>query len=268
MVVIEPTFFAASHTTTVVKEVVDHAVADWLTAAGTVGAAIAAIALGLGFKEWVFRPRLRIRFSAQNISDRVVTLTLGGHPAAYVRVRVGNGGRSTAKRVWASLLEVESWHTERGWERRWPELDGATLAWSNREPPVLDIPPKSERPLDLFAVFRDFPRQGRMPIVLQIRRPFPANRAHELNPGGWRIRIEAAADNATPETYYVAFRFDGSWPARSFWDAVAVDGPSKRPQARPPVPDLRDPAEMLAEAAQHEEEASQHTHGRQPPAVG
>jgi hypothetical protein len=230
----------------------------WLTAIGTIGAAVVALALGLGFKEWVFRPRLRIRFSPGSISDQVVTGTVGGEPAGYIRLHVGNDGRASANRVRVSLLQVERWDDERGWEHAKPEIDGADLVWSNRSEEPLDIPPRSERPLDLFAIVRDWDAQGDMPMALQIGSKVPANRADQLSPGAWRVKLEASADNASPQTCYVAFRFDGAWPGgapAAIWRAVTVRGPSTRPETDPPPrPELPGPAELLLEVLHEDEE--------------
>jgi hypothetical protein len=59
------------------------------------------------------------------------------------------------------------------------------------------------------------------------------------------------------------FRFDGGWPGQddddgsAVWRAVAVEGPSGSPIARPPIPEYRDPRERIAEAMQRDEEAAQ-----------
>src|SRR5882724_9759483 len=60
--------------------------------------------LGLGFKEWTFLLRLQSRFSTSSVSTEVVTRTLGGNPAAYVRLGIANEGRAPTKRVRISLL--------------------------------------------------------------------------------------------------------------------------------------------------------------------
>ncbi|MDQ2981691.1 MAG: hypothetical protein M3R26_05125, partial [Actinomycetota bacterium] len=100
--------------------VIGSSLAEWLTAAGTGGATV--VALALGFKEWAFRPRLKARFSPANISDRVVTTTYGGGPAGvvqgvagYVRLRISNDGRTSAGRTHVSLLGVENWADDMRW---------------------------------------------------------------------------------------------------------------------------------------------------------
>lgn len=135
-----------------------------------------------------------------------------------------------------------------------PEVYGAGLVWSNRGGELrLDIPPHSDRPLDVFSVVAYLPNQGQLPMTLAIGPVQPANASHQLAPGGWRVQLEISADNASPSTAYLAFRFDGSWPAHDFWRAVAVEEPHSLPPPQPPTPALRDPAEMLAEAVAADE---------------
>jgi hypothetical protein len=57
------------------------------------------------------------------------------------RFHVANNGRVSADRVRVSLLQVERWDDESGWEHAQPEIDGADLVWSNRSVEPLDIPP-------------------------------------------------------------------------------------------------------------------------------
>lgn len=234
-----------------------NSIPEWLTAIGTVGATAVALALGFGLREWVFRPHLTLSFSPSNIWDQVVTGTVDGGTAAFVRLRVGNGGRALAKGVRVSLLLVERWTDDHLWEPVRSELAGSDLTWSNRPgESSRDVPPKSERPLDLFEIRRDFNAQGEIPAGLQVSRVVPANRSDLLTPGSWLVKLEVAADNATPEVYWVAFRFDGWWPADEangqpgIWKAVAVDGPRTYPPSKPPTPELVAPEEMLAETLQ------------------
>jgi hypothetical protein len=239
-------------TTTTIVEKTGSSWAEWLTAIGTVGATLAAVVLGFGLKEWVFRPKLRFRYTASTLSTQVVTGTMGGGLAAYVRLGVANVGRSTARQVRVSLLELERWDAPY-WSREGPEMDAATFIWSNWPgEQTLDIPPTSERPLDLFAILKDLQQQGEMPMELQLT-VRPANRSDRLAPGSWRIKVAASADNAALHTSYLAFRFDGNWPGvepdgSGIWRAVAVADVSNHPPRFPPTPELRAPEEMIAEA--------------------
>lgn len=143
------------------------------------------------------------------------------------------------------------------WVKQYPEIDGALLAWANRSGEFsLEVPRKSTRPLDLFKIERYGDAQGEMPIKLMTtsvqERPLP----QDVDPGAWRVKLEATADNASPATGYVAFRFDGRWPAaESIWKRVAVERTRGRPEDEPPVPEVRDAEEMLAEAGRRDGDA-------------
>jgi hypothetical protein len=83
--------------------------------------ALLALALALGLKEWIFRPRVRLLLRHQTepeeISDRVVTKRLEtAETGAFVRLRVDNRGRSTARRVGVRVLQVHTWDEQGG---RW-----------------------------------------------------------------------------------------------------------------------------------------------------
>jgi len=235
-------------TTTVLVEHAGSDTAEWLTAIGTIGATLVALAFGVGLRERLSRPKVGLRFSADNISDQLLTSTVLGVRSAWVRLRVANDGRTAAERVRVSVLGAER-RSDETWEQAAPEVVGATLRWSNRpNEPTLDIPPRSERPLDLFSILGELANQGELPMELAIGPVVPANNAHRLAPGGWRLLLEVSADNTPPVTAYMSFRFDGYW-TDNVWQTIAVAGPSRNPPAEPPTPELRDPQEMLAEAA-------------------
>jgi hypothetical protein len=82
---------------------VDHRAVhpEWFIASASVRSGLLALALALGLKEWIFRPRERLllghRSLPDEISDRVVTRRIDtGEFAAFVRLRLANRGRSTA----------------------------------------------------------------------------------------------------------------------------------------------------------------------------
>lgn len=84
-------------------------VVDWVSAGATIAATLVALALGLGLIEWFRRPKLKLEHSPDVPSDRVVTLAIGGGIAAYLRARVSNGGKKSAKNVTVSVLSIEDW---------------------------------------------------------------------------------------------------------------------------------------------------------------
>jgi hypothetical protein len=210
----------------------------WLSVLGTLGALLVALALGLGLGDWARRPKLVLHSDRDNPSDRVVTPDLEGRDVGFLRIRVENRGRSTARDVQLSVGSVDQWveRTNR-WRRVRPELDGRPLKWGGSAQPILDVPPNVERPVDLLAITRDLAHQGAIPMTIFIQGEPPANRANDLPPGGWRIRLMLSADNSRAELYEVSVMFDGTWPAErvdQIWDAVVVRGPDRTPSDDPP----------------------------------
>jgi len=212
----------------------------WIIATCSVATAVLAVALALGLKEWVFRPRvsliLRGQLPPDEISDRVVTKRIDtGKTAAFVRLRVDNRGRSTARRVAVRVLQVHNWDQDRQqWLRARPELDGRLLQPSNQlpgEPDSLDVFPRSDRIVDLASVGgEDEGLPG--PVFVEIGPPWPPNRANALEPGTWRLELLVCGDNIDAERYFITVSFDGSWPeldGPGIWDHLRVDGPSARP---------------------------------------
>src|SRR5215469_111009 len=110
----------------------------WINAAASWGSAILALALAMGFREWIHRPRVRLLLQSEQepgeFSDRVVTKRVStGKVTAFVRLRVANRGRSTARRVRVRVLQVHRWDQgRRQWQRTRPELDGRLLEPSNQ----------------------------------------------------------------------------------------------------------------------------------------
>ena len=212
---------------------------QWIIAAGSLGSALVALALGLGLKEWIVRPKvallLRRRSSREpdEVSDRIVTKRLDtGETAAFVRLRVDNQGRSTARNVGVRLLQIHAWdrmgHT---WIRARPELDGRLLQPSNHlpdEPDRLDVFPYSDRIVDLASLGPLPDADGSRPICLEISRPWPPSRANLLEPGRWRLELLVCGDNIKAQRYYVTVsvdRGDLDVDSPEVWEHFLIDGP-------------------------------------------
>jgi hypothetical protein len=213
---------------------------SWIIATASVCSAALAIALAVGLRDWVFRPRVRLilqgRPLREGISDRVVTRRIDtGRPAAFVRLRVDNRGRSTARRVGVRVLQVHYWDQGRQqWIRVRPELDGRLLQPSNQlpgEPGTVDVFPGSDRIVDLVSIGgKDGGDPG--PVFIEISEPWPPNRANALETGVWRLDLSVSGDNINAEGYFITVSFDGAWPEMDgpgIWDHLRVDGPSKWP---------------------------------------
>jgi hypothetical protein len=178
---------------------------------------------------------------------------LKGLPAAYLRARVVNGGRSAAKNVNVAVLSVAEWR-DGSWERQRPELDGRALAWSNTDPAALvDIPASAERPVDVVSVVRDWSlaEPGHLPILVQIRGPYyPANEAQRLTPGSWRVQLEVSAENVTAKGIEVIVAFPGFWPRdppERVWKVIEVQGPAKLGSISSPPEPSTELGELLDE---------------------
>jgi hypothetical protein len=218
---------------------------QWIIAIASLGSALIALALALGLKEWIFRPRVRLllrrRSRPDEISDRVVTERIDtGETTAFVRLRLENRGRSTARRVGVRVLQVHGWDPARGrWSRARPELDGRLLQPSNQlpsEPDTVDVFPFSDRIVDLASVGRESADGRPQPAYVEIGHPWPPNLANALEPGTWRLELLVCGDNIAALRYFVTLAWDGEWPdgrADGIWDHFAVEGPTEEADAAP-----------------------------------
>jgi hypothetical protein len=213
----------------------------WINAAASWGSAILALLLALGLKEWIGRPRVRLCLSSREapdgFSDRVVTRRVStGKTTAFVRLRLDNRGRSTARRVGVRVLEVHHWDDDgRRWRRVRPELDGRLLRPSNQlagEAGTVDVFPHAERIIDLMSVGGGQDMDGPTPVTVEIGEPWPPNQANALGAGTWELELAVCADNINAQRYFVTLFFDGCWPeleGPAIWDHLRVDGPSRHP---------------------------------------
>ena len=207
---------------------------QWIIAAGSLGSALVALALALGLKEWAFRPRVRLVLrqasSPEENSDRVVTKRLrNGEVAAYVRIRVVNVGRTTARNVGVNILSVHRWDPTSGdWIRSRPELDGRALQPANQledQPNLVDVFPRTDRILDLASVDLASSTDGGNPIFVEITQPWPPNEANVLEAATWRLELLVCGDNIRPDRSFVTLSFDGARPeadGTGIWDHFVV----------------------------------------------
>jgi hypothetical protein len=180
---------------------------------------------------------MRHESDPQAISDRVVTKRLGsGDTAAFVRLRVDNRGRSTARNVAVRVLKVHRWEPATGeWVRLRPELDGRLLQPSNHlpsEPNLIDVFPYSDRIVDLASVDLARASDGADAMYVEISQPWPPNAANLLDSAIWRLELLVCGDNIRAERSFVTVSFDGTWPAAehgTIWEHFAVHAPSHSP---------------------------------------
>jgi hypothetical protein len=214
-------------------------ITQWVIAVGSLGSALIALALGLGLKEWISRPRIRLILRnprlPEEVTDRVITRRIdSGETAAFVRLRVDNRGRSTARNVALRLLQTHTWDARAGrWLRVRPELDGWLLQPSNQfanELHTMDIYPYTDRVVDLVSVATPVPDQADLHI--EITHPWPPHRANVLSPGVWQLQLLVCGDNIVARQYFVMISFDGHVSRLddpTFWEHITVTGPSTKP---------------------------------------
>jgi hypothetical protein len=210
---------------------------QWIIAAGSIGSALIALALALGLKEWVFRPRVRLALrhesDPEENSDRIVTKRLrNGEAAAYVRLRLVNVGRTTARNVAVNILRVHRWDPVRAeWIRSRPELDGRAPQPSNQlehQPDLVDVFPHTDRILDLASVDLTPSPDDAKPIFVEITQPWPPNEANVLDAATWRLELLVCGDNIKPERSFFSLSFDGTLAeaeSAGIWDHFVVQGP-------------------------------------------
>jgi hypothetical protein len=210
---------------------------QWIIAIGSLSSAVIALALALGLKDWIVRPRVRIVLrdpsDPEQFSDRIVTKRLEtGDVGAFVRVRLDNRGRSTARNVCVRLLKTHRWEPEQTtWIRARPELDGRLLQPSNQlstEPNLVDVFPHSDRVIDLASVDLARADDGKAPVFIEIGHPWPPNEANTLEPGIWRLELMVCGDNVRADRTFIALAFDGTKPESdetAIWEHFRVRGP-------------------------------------------
>jgi hypothetical protein len=218
---------------------------QWIIAFGSIGSALIALALALGLRDWIIRPRVRVVFrddsDPDDISDRVVTQRLDtGDVGAFVRVRLDNQGRSTARNAGLRLLKMHRWDADRArWTRARPELDGRLLQPSNQlpnEPNLVDIFPHSDRLVDLASVDPARVTSGKPALFIEISHPWPPNEANALESATWRLELLVCGDNMRAERCFITVAFDGAWPQpgnAAIWEHFRVNGPY-RELSKPP----------------------------------
>lgn len=198
----------------------------WINAAASWGSAILALALALGLREWIHRPRVHLILHGQQrpgeFGDRVVTKRVGtGRTTAFVRLRLVNRGRSTARRVGIRVLRIHSWDEDcRQWRRVRPELDGRLLEPSNQlsdEAGTVDVFPHSDRIIDLVSVGGGLDDDGPSPVIVEIGQPRPPTRLTPSAPESGGSSWSSAPTTSTPSGISSPFPSMGtgpSWTAR------------------------------------------------------
>ena len=126
-----------SAVTVIVKqaaESTEQTIRDWLIAAGTVGATMAAVYIGV-IRERLRLPKLSLEYSPHT-EDAVVVGTVGGSESAFVRLRVvAARNKKAAEDVEVMILDAAETLSRPGWRNASKPfaLGGQLLKWSNTD---------------------------------------------------------------------------------------------------------------------------------------
>ncbi len=204
-------------------------------AIGTIGTVVYALFRDV-FMTRRRRPKLELRFDGSG-SDRVFVKTAGGE-AAYIRLRVANGGgRDTADDVVVLVTEIRRLEDKTTRAEATPVL--LPLTWSGSSPPltVASVHPGSERHIDLLHI--DLPSRDEVAVAqtpletvaVQLDlTPKPAGGQENLVSGKFEISIEIRARNADAISYVTPVYWDGKWSSRpEMWDHLRIEPPREGP---------------------------------------
>jgi hypothetical protein len=190
------------------------AAAEWLTAAGTIGAVIVAVGLQawISFQSARHRPRLTLSLDQHHFTTE---RQRNGKPIPYLRAAVSNErGRAAAQEVEVlveSVIEVSG-----GGVRRW--LVNPALSWPNSldQLPRMTITPGSTRYVDVgfwlapgaAVKIGDGPTHhaAELTFILSVN-PVPHSGRHLLTPARYEIVLAAAARNADASRWMLKLAF-------------------------------------------------------------
>lgn len=190
---------------------------EWIVA----GVVIAGLLYALyrdSLRDWRLRPKLALEHGDRE-SDRVTTVSFDAqahHKAKvhFVRLRVGNGGKRTARGVQVLLTDCVGIGAV---EDRL--VDTQPLRWSsmfndaNKPITQLDLPPGVERPIDLLHVQETTTRvsdqygdsrqvpTGQTVSVLEVV-PGHLDERHVLPSGGFRVGLVVTAEDVGAKKYW------------------------------------------------------------------
>jgi hypothetical protein len=213
--------------------------AEWLTALGTVGAVIVALALALWGEKigrLFNRPRLfleahvgrpasvsvrrqrRVELLPLKPITRGGTFDIDAGIAYYFRLAIRNGGNTDARDVQVFLENVERIPSN-GSPEKIVECTPMNLLWSNRGNATLPALLPEMPPVYCDFVHVEAPMPGSLEeqpdgqLVLDVE--FPSNTGdHVLAAGTYRFGITLAAANHKPLRYKLEVIFSGTWYAQ------------------------------------------------------
>jgi hypothetical protein len=210
----------------------DQAAREWLTAFGTVGAVLVAV-FGTWFWTWWRRPILKMRYEEREPFCRPTMMVdlrdpRAPFPAYWVRVKITNEGRSTARGCKGHMTAV---YTPEGKVRE--DRDPVLLRWS-----VAGMPDEQGlAPLDLACGESQFlnvayatamsPNAAKIPTHPQARPGFPleleANQRHH-------VTVVVYSDNAEPTKADFVITYGGTVDSLTMERVTAEVEGTREPQ--------------------------------------
>jgi len=202
---------------------------DVLTAIGTVGAVIVALAIAVGggafrgIRGWKRRPLPRLTFDP-HADIRRETVTVRGKaqmvPSPWVRLGVYNPpDRRAAEDVEVLVAAIRAISPPAGVEDEWigegwTSRNYGPLGWTHVSPPSLRIGPGASRTVDLGCLIsrhHDGASGGgieRFMLGLPVR---PLSMVDQLHPGSYDITLAITGSNFNARYFRIPFEFDGEW---------------------------------------------------------
>jgi hypothetical protein len=211
------------------EETTWQTIRDWLIAAGSFGALLVALYVGV-IAGVLRRPSLTLSFNpVEGLGDALVVgedlfvgaQHIGRADSAYLRPRVGNKPRRrTAEDVEVLILAMDRVDTK----VPSPNLGDFPLTWSNSHPTTTtrNIPSGVERHIDLLSVIEHNPSGGPARQLIMAVHPEPSDSRHHLPPGRYLIALDVTARNADAQRYTVLVSYDGGW-SPDVWDHLKVE---------------------------------------------
>jgi hypothetical protein len=210
-------------------ESTEQSIRDWAIAAGTLGAIVVALYIGV-WRERRHRPKLSLAYHGPEGGDAVVVRKVRDGPlavdVAYVRLRVvAKKRRAAADDAEVMVLRVTELAPREGYQPQTDNvtIEGQLLGWSNVVPTTtrLTIPPGVHRHLDLVRVDKSAPDIAAAQITVAA---VPVDRRNAVKSGSFEIELAVTARNMDARRYRVVIDYDGGW-GKDVWEHLRVQEP-------------------------------------------
>lgn len=161
-------------------------------------------------RQRIFKPKLKLEFGeGQDFKTRTPEATSQSqHEAYYIRVKVTNSTRRTARDCRTYLVNIEK-RDETGTFRPTIYCDSIPLAWSCRADKAyqgVDLPYGVAQFLDVLTT-RSISDYFEPQIMVKPFRYIPLFKEK----GGFRFTIQVSAERANPQFIKLIFEWDGDW---------------------------------------------------------